>query len=107
MSGQGGDHRHRYHDARVYQQSSYFCGATQVFFALAFAETQVAVEPRAQLIAIEYQTLPAKSEKPRFQGAGQGRLAGGGQSGQQDGDPAMAMTGFVLLTIRGHKNSIR
>jgi hypothetical protein len=29
------------------------------------------------------------------------------QPGQRYGDPAMAMTGFALLTIRGHKYSIQ
>ena len=84
VGGVGRDERDERDDARLGEQRGSVRGTADVLGAVLGAEAEVAVEPVAQVVAVEPQRRPPGSDQQRLDLDGERRLARRGQAGEPD-----------------------
>jgi hypothetical protein len=69
-------------DARLHIQTGDFCDASNIFSSINFAKAQIIVDPRANIIAVQYLGKKALLKQVTLQVLGNGALAGARQAGE-------------------------
>ena len=93
----GRDERDERDDARLGEQRGGVRGAADVLGAVLGAEAEVAVEPVAQVVAVEPQRRPTGADQQRLDLDGERRLARRGQPGEPDRRALEAERGGAVL----------
>ena len=88
------------HNAGIYKQLAHFGNTADVFHTVLFRETEIAVDARTDIVAVENAAKNAALVQFALQTQSDGALAGTGKTGEPDHHTLLAEQGFLVGT--GH-----